>query len=345
MSEYEIAYRANRNHKDTVFRDLFGTEENRANALSLYNALRGTSYDDPSELEITTLGNVIYMGVKNDVSFLIGDETVLWEHQSTYNPNMPLRGLSYFAHLYTKWVEEKGYSAYDYRRIPLPRPRYAVFYIGREERPDCEVVRLSDAFMSEDAGDRQDALEVTATVYNVNEGHNEGLASACSALAGYARLVATIREGRSRGMGADDAVDWAIRRCIDDGVLADYLSRRRAEVKDMLLTEFDMEDTARRIAARHREEYIREGEERGLKIGEERGLKIGEERGLKIGEERGLKIGEEQGIKLGEERQREAFLARAAEAVSSGALTAEEASRLFGFDADEIQSRLEESAG
>ena len=76
-------------------------------------------------------------------------------------------------------------------------------------------------------------------------------------------------------------------------------------MNDFLLTEFDMEDTARRIAARHREEYIREGEE----------------------------------------RQREAFLARAAEAVSSGALTAEEASRLFGFDVDEIQSRLEEPAG
>jgi hypothetical protein len=97
-------------------------------------------------------------------------------------------------------------------------------------------------------------------------------------------------------MGADDAVDWGIGRCIAEGVLADYLSRRRADVKDMILTEFDMEDTARRIAARHKDEYIREGEE----------------------------------------RQREAFLARAAEAVSSGALTAEEAARLFGFGVDEI---------
>lgn len=120
-------------------------------------------------------------------------------------------------------------------------------------------------------------------------------------------------------MGADDAIDWAIGRCIAEGVLAEYLSRRRrAEVKDILLTEFDMEDTARRIVERHRDELIREGEERGLKIGEERGLKIGEE------------------------RQREAFLARAAEAVSSGALSAEDAAGIFGFGVDEIEHSFKE---
>ena len=335
MPEREITYRTNRKYKDTVFRDLFGSEENKANALSLYNALRGTSYEDPSIIEITTLDNVIYMGVKNDISFLIGDETVLWEHQSTHNPNMPLRALSYFSHVYTKWIHENEYSVYDHRLIPLPRPRYVVFYIGEENRPDKEVFRLSDAFVGEPDSSAPDALEVTALVYNINEGRNQGIASACSALAGYSHLIATIREGRAAGMGADDAIDWAIGRCIAEGVLAEYLSRRRAEVKDILLTEFDMEDTARRIVERHRDELIREGEERGLKIGEERGLKIGEERGLKIGEERGLKIGEE--------RQREAFLARAAEAVSSGTLSAEDAAGIFGFGVDEVEALLKEA--
>ena len=113
-------------------------------------------------------------------------------------------------------------------------------------------------------------------------------------------------------MGADDAVDWGIDRCIAEGVLADYLSRRRADVKDILLMEFDMEDTARRIVGRRREELLREGE----------------------------KIGEERGLRIGEERQREVFLARAAEAVSSGALTAEEAASLFGFDVDGITEAI-----
>ena len=287
-------------------------------APGLYNALRGTSYEDPSALEITTLSNVLYMGVKNDISFLIGDETVLWEHQSTCNPNMPLRALSYFSHLYTKWVHDNGYSVYDGRRIPLPRPRYVVFYIGEGDRPDREVVRLSDAFTGERDPSAPDALEVAAEVYNINEGRNEEIASARSALAGYAHLIARIRQGRSGGMGADDAIDWGIDRCIAEGVLADYLSRRRADVKDMILTEFDMEDTARRIVGRRREELLREGE--------------------KIGEERGLKLGEERGQRIGEERQREAFLARASEAVSSGALTVEEAASLFGFGVDEIGS-------
>ena len=313
MPEYQIAYKANRQHKDTVFRDLFGTEENKANALSLYNALRGTSYTDPSALEITTLSNVLYLGVKNDISFLIGDETVLWEHQSTYNPNMPLRALSYFSHLYAKWVHDNGYSVYDSRRIPLPRPRYVVFYIGEDDRPDVEVVRLSDAFEGERDPGAPDALEVTSVVYNINEGHNEALASDCPALAGYAHLIARIRQGRSGGMGADDAVDWGIERCIAEGVLADYLLRRRADVKDILLMEFDMEDTAARIVGRRREELLREGE----------------------------KIGEERGLKIGEERQRETFLARAAEAVSNGALTVEEAASIFGFDVDEIAGALD----
>ena len=60
-----------RNHKDRLFVKLFGDPDNKENLLSLYNALNDRSYDDPNELEINTIEDVIYMGRKNDVSCII----------------------------------------------------------------------------------------------------------------------------------------------------------------------------------------------------------------------------------------------------------------------------------
>lgn len=152
-------YSANRSHKDTVFRDLFGTQEHKANTLSLYNALSGKNYDDPDLLEFTTLDDVLYMSVKNDISFLIDDTMILWEHQSTHNPNMPLRGLTYFARLYTAWVERQDRSIYGHTLIELPTPRYFVFFVGEEDRPDKETMRrLREEAIREDH----------------DEGHDEG---------------------------------------------------------------------------------------------------------------------------------------------------------------------------
>ena len=103
-----------RNYKDRVFRDLFGSEFGRRNAMELYNALGGGPVSDPAELQVLTVDNALYMGWRDDVSFVVGDDLVLWEHQSTHNPNMPLRGLGYFAQLYGKIVDKQGFV--------LPRP-------------------------------------------------------------------------------------------------------------------------------------------------------------------------------------------------------------------------------
>ncbi len=91
-----------REYKDRLFRFIFGAEENREHILSLYNALRGTGYTNVEKIVIKTLGDVIYLGIKNDVSFMLSSDMNLFEHQSTYNPNMPMRGFSYFARLYEK---------------------------------------------------------------------------------------------------------------------------------------------------------------------------------------------------------------------------------------------------
>ena len=71
-----------RNHKDRLFVKLFGDPDNKENLLSLYNALNDRSYDDPNELEINTIEDVIYMGRKNDVSCIIDAHMNLFEHRA-----------------------------------------------------------------------------------------------------------------------------------------------------------------------------------------------------------------------------------------------------------------------
>ena len=96
-----------RTHKDSLFCDLFSDKKN---ALSLYNAIKSTSYDDPEELRITTLKEVIFMHQKNDVSILLDSHLCLWEHQSSYNPNMPIRGLMYYARNMETILNDSYYS-------------------------------------------------------------------------------------------------------------------------------------------------------------------------------------------------------------------------------------------
>ena len=120
----------NKKYKDTVFRKLFG--ENKGNALSLYNAVNHTSYTDPDDLEYTTLEDVIYMKYKNDVSFLVDKTLSLYEHQSSYNPNMPLRGFLYYADLYRKLIH-RSERLYSKHLLKIPRPHYIVFYNGSEK--------------------------------------------------------------------------------------------------------------------------------------------------------------------------------------------------------------------
>ena len=91
-------------HKDRLFCNLFSKKEN---ALSLYNALNGTDYKNENELEIVTLEDALYLTMKNDVSICLCGNISLWEQQSSVNPNMPLRGLLYFAREYEGWLASR----------------------------------------------------------------------------------------------------------------------------------------------------------------------------------------------------------------------------------------------
>ena len=132
--------RPRRDYKDTLFRMLFNDREA---LLSLYNAVGNTDYRDPSLLQIVTLENAVYMNVKNDLAFLLGFELNLYEHQSTWNPNMPLRDLFYAAREYEMLIRDQ--SLYSSRLIKRPVPRFIVFYNGREKQEEREKELLRKA--------------------------------------------------------------------------------------------------------------------------------------------------------------------------------------------------------
>ena len=130
----------NRNYKDTVFRMLFS---DRKNLLSLYNAVNSRDYTNPDDLEIVTLENAIYMGMKNDLAFIMDTNLYLYEHQSTYNPNMPLRDLFFICSEYQKLVDKKSLISSPLQKNPAPN--FIEINKTSTENSDCTELRHSSA--------------------------------------------------------------------------------------------------------------------------------------------------------------------------------------------------------
>ena len=224
-----------RNYKNGLFLMIFG---NKQALLRLYNTMRGSNYTNPDDLIINTIEGVLYLGMKNDISFIINNELNLYEAQSTWNPNMPLRGLFYFARVYEGYVAEYGLNIYSKSLIKLPTPNNVVFYNGTEDAGDSRVLRLSDSFIRKDG--EESCLECTATMININFGHNKHMMDSCRELYEYAFLVEEIRKGVRMGLRLADSVDRAVEVCIKEEVLKSFLLRHRAEVKSVILEEFDL---------------------------------------------------------------------------------------------------------
>ena len=227
-------------HKDTVFRMLYNDREK---LLELYNALNGTVYEDTGDLEICTLENAIYMGFKNDVSFLFDSEMCLYEHQSSFNPNMPLRDLFYISRQLQKYVV--GKTLYSSKLVQIPVPRFVVFYNGTQEQPERRLLRLSDAFEKKVSSPE---LEVTVTMLNINLGKNRELMEKCKTLREYCMFVECIRKYAAQ-MDIEEAVERAVTECIRNDILADFLSAQRAEVIAMSIFEYNEEEEMKKIRA------------------------------------------------------------------------------------------------
>ncbi len=231
-------FKTNLKYKDRLFCLLFGDETNKQNIISLYNALNGTDYSEDEGVEVTTIQDVIYINMKNDVSFIVDSHMSLFEQQSSVNPNMPLRGLMYFGNLYDSYVESRGLNIYGSKLVKIPTPQYYVLYNGKAEAPATSELKLSEAFVKESPEGR---FEWTATFINLNKGKNDVLLEKCRPLAEYMYLVNCIRENEVRGMRMEDAIDSAVQQCINCNVLKEFLVAHRAEVVSVCLTEFNEE--------------------------------------------------------------------------------------------------------
>lgn len=335
-----------REYKDRVFKDLFGGEKGRRNAMELYNALGGGPVSNPEELQVLTVDNALYMGWKDDISFLVGDEIVLWEHQSTFNPNMPVRGLGYFSQLYSKIIGAENEILYSSRALKLPTPRFVVFYAGEADRPESEILLLSDLFTGGE-GD----VEVRVKVLNVNAGNNESIMHACRALEGYAALLSKIREFGS-SLPSEQAVDAAVRFCIDNGILSGYLQERRSEVRAMLIDEYEdarqmklLYESIDRERAIAREEGLEEGRAEGLEQGRAAGLEEGRAVGLEEGRVEGRAEGREEGLEEGRAEGREEGREQGLFSLAGkGLLAADVAAAELGISEEEFAERAK-SAG
>lgn len=254
----------NHKHKDSLFRMIF---RDREALLSLYNAVNGSEYTDSEAITINTVEDAVYMGMKNDNSFLIANYLNLFEAQSTWNPNMPLRGVFYFAALFRGYVSQNELDLYSGTLIRLPMPQYIVFYNGTRDIGERMELKLSESFLSEANEavgpgmnpDSEPALECVVTYLNVNYGHNQEIMSRCRKLYEYSFLVEQIRRRTRTGKPIETAVDEAVRQCIREGILADFLRRHRAEVRDVILAEYDEDLHIRNEKRISREEGKEEG--------------------------------------------------------------------------------------
>ena len=259
-----------RNYKDTVFRMLFS---DRKNLLSLYNAVSGAHYEDPEMLEIVTLENAIYMGMKNDLAFIIDTDLFLYEHQSTYNPNMPLRDLFYISSEYQKLVDKK--SLYSSVLQKIPAPQFIVFYNGTEKEKDSWVNHLSEAFENLPGNPK---LELEVLTININEGLNKELMEQCQTLREYAQYVACVRR-YAKEFELNEAVKLAVDECIRNNILSEFLRANKSEVIAMSIFEYDKEEEERKLRKAEYEAGVAAGMKDGMKAGIKAGVADGISKG------------------------------------------------------------------
>lgn len=239
---------AKRKYKDSVFRHMFNDKQRLQ---SLYKALSGR--DVPiDEITINTLKGVFFNDIKNDLSFMAGNRMViLLEHQSSWNPNMPLRMLCYLAKLYQKMVDSR--MPYTSQQVMIAAPEFYVLYNGEKQEPYYQQFKLSDAFLT-----KSNALELTVDSYNINYSKGNELLEACYELRCYSIFVAKVREGVKNGLTLSKSIRGAIHYCESHDLMKEYFLQNEREVFDMVSFKWD--------------------DKRALEVAKEDGEAIGEKR-------------------------------------------------------------------
>ena len=236
----KLGKNTNREYKSDVFSMLL---EDKKNALDVYNALNHSCYTDPEAVEIITTDHGISLSIRNDASFLIDRHVNYYEHQASFNPNMPLRCLIYYVNDIENDVKYSKEDLYGHRRISLPTPHFVVFYNGTEKRPEKEVMKLSDSFCHKTG---KPNMEVVCTAYNINPGFNSELKNSSGVLYGYSFFVDSVRNHLA-DKDLADAIKTAIDECINEDILKDFFINRRYEVEKVTKLDFTFETREKMI--------------------------------------------------------------------------------------------------
>jgi len=263
----------NRKHKDSLFVDYFSKDRDwKEHFLSLYNALHGTNLQvSDTQLERVNLEQVLYKSYYNDIAVLVDGQFILMiEHQSTINPNMPLRLLEYVARIYGNIVDST--AKFSRHLVPLAKPEFIVFYTGNQELPPESYLYLSDAFPNQ-TQNADLTLELKVKVCTIKSESPSPVVHSCHDLEQYVQFLELVEEARAAGH--ENPLKWAIQEAVRRNILRDYLERKGGEVLSILMTEYDY---ATDMAVLKEESY-----EDGLFVGREEGISIGLERGLERG--------------------------------------------------------------
>ena len=239
----------NYHYKDRLFKFIFGNEQHKEWALSLYNSINNTNYTDVDALQFVSIDNFIYMGMHNDVGILCADSFDLYEHQSTFNPNLPVRFLLYASKIYERHIISQKKNIHGEKLVHLPRSKFIVFYNGKEMIDDKIVLKFSDLT------NKPSDLDVSVTVLNINYGCNHELMEKCEELKEYAVFVSKVREYQKMGYSINEAVNKTYLDLDLSKEINQFLIGHKAEVEGMLFSE-EYEEIARQI---DREEKRAEG--------------------------------------------------------------------------------------
>ena len=268
----------NRENKDRLFKFIFGNEKNKAWTLSLYNAVNGSSYTNPEDIEFATIEDVLYMGMKDDIAFLITDMLNIYEQQSTFNPNMPMRYLIYLGMIYSKYTENHKHkiNLYSTRQQRFPLPKLVCFYNGSADMEDRQELYLREAF---DTSKGEPDVDVKVTMININYGRNTGLLQSCQVLQEYSWFIDRIRSNQEKTEDLEEAVEMTINEMPDKSLIKPFILANKAEVKRMCITEYDEAQTMMMF----KEEGLAQGRSEGLAQGRSEGLAQGRSEGLAQG--------------------------------------------------------------
>ena len=297
----------NRKYKDSVFRMLFNEKDK---LIELYNAIFDTDYTEDDRVDITTIEDVIFKTMKNDISFIMdGKFVLLIEHQSSINNNMCLRDLLYADELIRRMIDPK--DLYKEAPVKIPNPKFVVLYNGERYLPPFDEKELSDNFLKEEP---EYSLQLKLDVYNINIDAGSELLEKSPTLKQYSMFVERVRKysKEKETLTERDMVE-IMESCIKDGILPEFLSKYGREAVGMMFRELTQEEA--------REMSRQDGYDLGIEQGRSEGFAEGE----KIGEERGRTEGEaSKALEM-------------AKAMKNKGYSTDEISELTGISSDEIK--------